>query len=88
MQQILLSALYAIARQIAGSMLPRLVTLILDAQQQFGKGTGTEKKAWLIERIHKEALFGRSLLINLAPVALSAVLDVIVAWVKTSRPVQ
>ena len=88
MQQILLSALYAIARQIAGSMLPRLVTLIVDAQQQFGNGTGAAKKAWLIARIHKEALFGRSLLINLAPVALSAVLDVIVAWVKTTRSVQ
>lgn len=88
MQQILLTALYAIARQIAGSMLPRLVTLIVDAQQQFGEGTGAEKKKWLVDRIHKEALFGRSLLINLAPVALSAVLDVIVAWVKTSRSTQ
>lgn len=85
MQQILLSALFAIGRQIAGSMLPRLVTLIIDAQGQFGKGTGAEKKAWLIQRIHAEALFGRSLLIQLAPVVLSAVVDVIVAWVKTSQ---
>ena len=83
MQAILLNTLYAIARQLAGAMLPRIVSLIHDAQEQFGSGTGADKKKWLMERIKSERKYFGSTLYSLAPVVMSAVIDVLVAWAKT-----
>jgi hypothetical protein len=83
MKEIILSALYLAARQLAGALLPRIIQLISDAQAQFGSGTGADKKAWVMDRIKLEVGFFGSTLWSLAPVVMSAVVDVIVAWVKT-----
>jgi hypothetical protein len=82
-KEILINTLYLVARQLAGALLPRIVRLIQDAQDQFGSNTGTKKKEWVIERLKLETSFFGSTLWSLAPVLLSAVVDVLVAQVKT-----
>jgi hypothetical protein len=81
---VLQGTIVAAAKRLAGSMLPRLVALVADAQAQFGKGTGAEKKAWLIDRLKQEREFAYSTLAMLSPLFLSVVVDAIVAWVKTA----
>lgn len=80
-----LKAMYALARTVAGAYLPRLIALILDAQQQFGKGTGTDKKAWVVARLQEEWTFAQSHLSTLPPVVLSMLVDALVAWTKTTQ---
>lgn len=82
---VLQGTIVAAAKRLAGSMLPRLISLAIDAQSQFGKGTGAEKKAWLIARLKQEQEFAYSTLAMLSPLFLSVVVDAIVAWVKTSQ---
>jgi hypothetical protein len=83
MKEIWTRALYLAARQLAGALLPRIIGLINDAQEQFGPKTGTKKKEWVIERLKQERDFFGSTLWSLAPVFVSAVVDVLVAQVKT-----
>jgi hypothetical protein len=88
MKEFILKALFLAAKQLAGVLLPRIVQLIQEAQEQFGSGSWeqrAEKKRYLMERLQEERAFFGSALWALAPVWLSAVLDVIVAWVKTRQ---
>lgn len=81
--QALTQAIFLAARRLAGPLLPQIVELIQDAQQQFGPGTGTDKKKWALEQLRLVPGFLGSNLWSLYPVVLSAVFDAIVAWVKT-----
>jgi hypothetical protein len=81
----ILVSLYTLAKQLVSSMLlPRLIRLVKDAESMLaGNSTGAEKKAWLMDRLKEEKGWAKSSLSSLPTVVQSAVVDVLVAWVKT-----
>lgn len=83
MKDMLLAALYRLARMIASDVLAEVVRLVNQAERDFPReGAGADKKKWLTDTLRTERAWAKSYLKTLPPVVSSAVLDVIVAWVK------
>lgn len=83
MKDLWLSIIYTAARSIAGVMLPRLIKFIMDAQSQFGAGSGPQKLEWVIGRLKEERDFAYSNLASMASPVLAMIVSVVVAQVKT-----
>ena len=84
MNALLLKILFSVARQLVGAFLGKLVMLIIDAEGVLVDNPGASKKEWVMTRLKEEAAWGKSYLASLPNVVVSALVDVVVASVKTS----
>lgn len=79
----LITALFFLARQIVSTAVDRIAALVADAERELHDKPGTEKKAWLMARLKTERDWFVSGLNRLPSTVSSAVVDVVIAWVKT-----
>jgi hypothetical protein len=79
----LVTALLFLGRQIVGTAVERITVLVADAERELYDKPGTEKKAWLMAKLKQERDWFVSGLNRLPSTVSSAVVDVVIAWVKT-----